>query len=87
MLCLCERFSSSQIHFKILDFSDNPLVTNAPRIRFYAGCPIFVGANCVGTLCVLDDRPRQIDAEAVSLLHDLAVLAEMELCRPKRTDE
>lgn len=68
-------------------FSDNPLVTKAPRIRFYAGCPLFVGANCVGTLCVLDNRPRQIDAEAVSLLHDLAVLAEMELCRPKRTDE
>lgn len=68
-------------------FSDNPLVTKAPRIRFYAGCPLFVGANCVGTLCVLDNRPRQIDAEAVSLLHDLAVLAEMELCRPQRMNE
>jgi DNA-binding response OmpR family regulator len=52
-------------------FSDNPLVTKAPRIRFYAGCPLFVGANCVGTLCVLDNRPRQIDAETVSLLRDL----------------
>ena len=62
-------------------FADNPLVVEAPRIRFYAGCPLFVGANCVGTLCVLDDRPHQIDAEAVSLLHDLAVLAEIELGR------
>ena len=68
-------------------FSDNPLVTKAPRIRFYAGCPLFVGANCVGTLCVLDNRPRQVDAEAVSLLHDLAALAEMELCRPQRMNE
>jgi phosphoribosyl 1,2-cyclic phosphodiesterase len=68
--------------FQDARFADNPLVTHAPRIRFYAGCPIFVGAHCVGTLCVLDDRPRQIDAEAVSLLRDLAALAEMELCRP-----
>jgi hypothetical protein len=65
-------------------FSDNPLVVEAPRIRFYAGCPLFVGTNCVGTLCVLDDRPHQIDAEAVSLLHDLAVLAEIELCGSQR---
>jgi hypothetical protein len=68
-------------------FADNPLVTHSPRIRFYAGCPIFVGAHCVGTVCVLDDRPRQIDAEAISLLHDLAVLAELELSRPQRITE
>lgn len=60
-------------------FSDNPLVTDLPRIRFYAGCPIFVGEACVGTLCVLDARPRQIDAERVRLLCELAKLAEVEL--------
>ncbi|HSA67064.1 MAG TPA: GAF domain-containing protein [Methyloceanibacter sp.] len=68
-------------------FSDNPLVTQVPRIRFYAGCPIFVEGNCVGTVCVLDNRPRQIDAEAVNLLRDLAALAEVELCRPQRMSE
>ena len=68
-------------------FSDNPLVTEAPRIRFYAGCPIFVGANCIGTVCVLDNRPRQIDADAVGLLHDLAALAEIELSKPQRTKD
>jgi phosphoribosyl 1,2-cyclic phosphodiesterase/DNA-binding response OmpR family regulator len=62
-------------------FSDNPLVTQAPRIRFYAGCPIFVGAECVGTVCILDHRPRQLDADAVSLLRNLAALVEMELGR------
>src|SRR5262245_18112561 len=62
-------------------FSDNPLVTGAPRIRFYAGCPIFVGATCVGTVCVLDSRPRQIDRDTVGLLHDLAALAEIELSK------
>jgi phosphoribosyl 1,2-cyclic phosphodiesterase len=68
-------------------FADNPQVTDAPRIRFYAGCPLFVGASCVGTLCVVDTRPRQIDAEAVSLLRDLAAIAERELPRPQRVDE
>ena len=62
-------------------FSDNPLVTGAPRIRFYAGCPIFVGATCIGTVCVLDSRPRQIDRDTVGLLHDLAALAEIELSK------
>jgi len=63
-------------------FSDNPLVTDSPRIRFYAGCPIFVGPDCVGTVCVLDSRPRQIDDDSISLLHDLAALAELELRKP-----
>ena len=68
-------------------FSDNPLVTGSPRIRFYAGCPIFVGPDCVGTVCVLDNRPRQIDDNSVSLLHDLAALAELELRKPQGSKE
>jgi len=68
-------------------FSDNPLVTQGPQIRFYAGCPIFVGESCVGTVCVLDHRPRQIDAEALSLLRYLASLVEMELCRSQSMNE
>jgi GAF domain-containing protein len=68
-------------------FSDNPLVTQGPRIRFYAGCPIFVGESCVGTVCVLDHRPRQIDADALSLLRYFATLVEMQLCRSQGADE
>jgi phosphoribosyl 1,2-cyclic phosphodiesterase/DNA-binding response OmpR family regulator len=68
-------------------FADNPLVTEGPRIRFYAGCPIFVGADCVGTVCVLDQRPRQIDAEAVSQLRYFAALIELELCKPQSKSE
>lgn len=68
-------------------FADNPLVTHAPRIRFYAGFPIFIGANCVGTVCILDDKPREIDTDKVSILRDLAALAEMELRRPQRMNE
>jgi DNA-binding response OmpR family regulator len=68
-------------------FADNPLVTEAPRIRFYAGCPIFVGADCVGTVCILDQRPRQIDAEAVSQLRYFATLIEVELCKMQSRGE
>ena len=68
-------------------FADNPLVTEGLRIRFYAGCPIFVGADCVGTVCVLDQRPRQIDAEAVSQLRYFAALIELELCKPQSKSE
>ena len=45
--------------FQDLRFTDNPLVSGAPRIRFYAGYPLFVRNCCVGTLCILDHRPRE----------------------------
>jgi len=62
-------------------FADNPLVTQGPRIRFYAGCPIFVGNHCVGTVCVLDHRPRQLDDEAIKHLKYLAGLVEEQLSK------
>lgn len=39
-------------------FADNPLVTGAPFIRFYAGAPLTVEGALIGTLCVLDTEPR-----------------------------
>ena len=66
-------------------FADNPLVTGEPRIRFYAGYPLFIRGNCVGTLCALDIRPREFDAETVTLFRDLAALAELELNRPPQS--
>ncbi|MBD8623309.1 sensor domain-containing diguanylate cyclase [Pseudomonas sp. CFBP 13727] len=61
-------------------FHDNPLVTGEPRIRFYAGCPLKVGnGSNVGTLCLLDTRPRVLDAEERGLLLDLASMAEREI--------
>ncbi len=42
-------------------FASNPLVTGEPKIRFYAGFPLFAEDGIkVGTLCVLDRVPRQL---------------------------
>lgn len=60
-------------------FFDNPLVTGNPSIRFYAGCPLKVGEHSLGTLCVIDDKPREFDDEERQLLQDLAQMAEQEL--------
>lgn len=61
-------------------FHDNPLVTDAPNIRFYAGCPLRVAnGHKMGTLCLIDDKPRQLDEEDKELLKDLAVMAEQEI--------
>ena len=60
-------------------FFDNPLVLGDPNIRFYAGCPLKVGAENLGTLCLIDDRPREFGDEELQLLRDLAEMAEQEL--------
>jgi len=61
-------------------FADNPLVTNEPRIRFYAGCPLILDDGaCVGSLCVIDTRPRSLDASDLARLRDLADLAVREM--------
>ena len=61
-------------------FSDNPLVLNEPYIRFYAGCPLrFVDGSMLGTLCIIDIRPRYFSDSDLDALKDLAELAENEL--------
>ncbi|KAF0864010.1 ATP-binding protein [Pseudomonas sp. LD120] len=54
-------------------FRDNPLVTGAPDIRFYAGMPLAdsEGHN-LGTLCVIDRQPRQLNVQQKGALKLLA---------------
>jgi diguanylate cyclase (GGDEF)-like protein len=61
-------------------FHDNPLVTDEPHIRFYAGCPLVVAnGSKLGTLCLIDREPREFDEDDMALLSDLARMAEQEL--------
>jgi diguanylate cyclase (GGDEF)-like protein/PAS domain S-box-containing protein len=54
-------------------FADNPLVTGAPDIRFYAGAPVRLSdGQRVGTLCVIDRRARQLDATQRDVLISLS---------------
>jgi phosphoribosyl 1,2-cyclic phosphodiesterase/GAF domain-containing protein len=63
-------------------FADNPLVTGESHVRFYAGCPLKLpDGNVMGTLCLIDTRPRQLDDRKINLLRDLGKLAELELSR------
>ncbi|MBA6391580.1 sensor domain-containing diguanylate cyclase [Colwellia sp. BRX10-3] len=61
-------------------FFDNPLVTEAPNIRFYAGYPLKLrqGLN-IGTLCLIDPKPREMEAEDQQLLEDLGAMIEQEI--------
>lgn len=61
-------------------FSDNPLVVDEPKIRFYAGCPLKVSnGSKLGTLCLIDREPRDFPEEDLELLRDLAIMAEQEI--------
>jgi phosphoribosyl 1,2-cyclic phosphodiesterase/CheY-like chemotaxis protein len=56
-------------------FADNPLVVGGPRIRFYAGYPLTLDdGSCIGTLCLLDARPRTFKESDLERLRDLALI-------------
>ena len=61
-------------------FADNPLVAEDPNIRFYAGYPLNgPGGHKVGTLCLIDEKPRDMTETELTLLKELAGLVEEEL--------
>jgi diguanylate cyclase (GGDEF)-like protein/PAS domain S-box-containing protein len=58
-------------------FSRNPLVLGSPGIRFYAGCPLSVdGEHMLGSLCVIDTRPREPSPAQLAQLRDLGTAVE-----------
>ncbi|WP_450091462.1 response regulator [Pseudomonas benzenivorans] len=73
-------------------FHDNPLVTGAPHIRFYAGMPLTTGSgHRLGTLCVIDSHPRQLTAQQRDGLQRLArqvvQLCELRLSNRRQVEQ
>jgi len=58
-------------------FCDNPLVSGEPAIRFYAGAPIQTADGYrLGTLCVIDRKPRSFSEADIVKLKNLASMVE-----------
>jgi EAL domain-containing protein (putative c-di-GMP-specific phosphodiesterase class I)/GGDEF domain-containing protein len=68
-------------------FCDNPLVLQEPHIRFYAGFPL-ISSNglALGSLCAVDQQPRQLSDSQIQAMERLAQLCvrQMELKRQSR---
>lgn len=65
-------------------FANNPLVTGETGVRFYAGSPLITPTGeTLGTLCVLDHVPRNLNEKQINALQVLSrnVMEKMELRR------
>jgi two-component system sensor kinase FixL len=63
-------------------FADNPLVVGEPKIRFYLGVPLITpDEQPLGTLCVIDHEPKQLNSQQIKQLEMLSnlVISQLEL--------
>lgn len=61
-------------------FADNPAVRGEPGFRFYAGAPVLdEDGFVVGSLCVIDHKPRTLDERGEQIIQALAALASNEV--------
>ncbi|PSQ97045.1 MAG: hypothetical protein BRD55_03800 [Bacteroidetes bacterium SW_9_63_38] len=66
-------------------FNNNPLVTGAPGVRFYAGVPVRTPDGIpIGTVCIYDREPRSFSEDALARLRDFAALV-VETLERRRT--
>ena len=67
-------------------FKDNPLVVDKPNIRFYAGYPLNSEEGCkIGSLCIADNKPRELSNTECEILVDLGSIIEERLKLLKMT--
>jgi GAF domain-containing protein len=63
-------------------FFDNPLVIGEPYIRFYAGIPLIISDEyAIGTLCLIDDKPRILTDADLTMLQEFANMIVVEIER------
>lgn len=63
-------------------FAENPLVTDSPKIHFYAGAPLVTPEGYgIGTLCIIDYKPHKFSDAQKQALEGLArqLIAQLEL--------
>lgn len=61
-------------------FDGNPLVHADPHIKFYAGSSLSYSKDIrLGTLCILDVKPREMSSDDIAMLEDLAAIAQREI--------
>lgn len=67
-------------------FTTSPVVASAPYFRFYAGAPVLdADGFALGSICVMDYRPRTLDAAQCQMLEAFAAIASSEV-RALRVD-
>ena len=65
-------------------FSNNPIVSSAPNVRFYAGMPLITpNGSAIGTICTVDFEKKEISISQQEALRRLSrqVVTQLELRR------
>src|SRR6266446_7217168 len=60
-------------------FAENPLVVSEPKIRFYAGATLMADGEALGTLCVIDQVPRELSPDQLEALRALGRQVQAQL--------
>ncbi|WP_171041344.1 GAF domain-containing protein [Sinomonas susongensis] len=68
-------------------FAHKPDVAGGRGVRFYAGRPLHVDGLPVGTLCLYDDRPRELLGDALRRFDEMGVWAERELLDSREIEQ